>query len=115
MQRLVALIQHHHITIETQTFRRGERPVFPVRYVLHDEERMLQESMHTNETITAEDALHALFVIASAQNEAAFNRSARQAERQLKRLLGPHYDEFLEAFLADAQDERKSQWPDRYP
>src|SRR5450631_4055478 len=80
------------------------RSMVPVAYTLRCQGRELKGEMHADGTLTCEEVLTSLFLMADAGQEiGALNKQARSSERGLKRLLGGLYEEFHTAY---AQDKR---------
>jgi hypothetical protein len=105
---IAELINHYGITIETPriTVRSGLSLQTP--YTLRYQGRELSGSILVEKTITCEQALTSLFVMADkGQAVAELYEDARSSERELKHLLGEHYEVFHHAYLADPRHQRR--------
>lgn len=98
---IAALVEKHGITIEVRKVYEWEAGVLPVPYTLHYAEQSLRDEMLARTTLTAEYAIHALFLLAEAKDVKELKKTARQAEKKLQKFFGPQYQEFLQAFLQE--------------
>lgn len=110
MSRFTSLITKYQITIETLEIDPPFHYSSDILYTLHYANRSSKGKMLTKTTISCEEALHSEFAVGNMRKDLpAFEKVARQAEKKLRRLLGNQYDEFLQAYLSDIQDQRRRQ------
>lgn len=106
MSRLKSMVEQQPITIETQRVRlpAGERAI-PIPFTLHFQDRSLQETIHTEQTITPLQALTTLFhLIDAARTDTSFRTMSRKKEKALRKLLGTLYEPLWQAFSQDMQE-----------
>jgi hypothetical protein len=108
MSRFAALIAKYQMTIHTLEIDPPFHYSLPVPYTLYYGNRSLQGKMTATTTLSCEEALHSEFTVANMRKDIpAFEKVAKQTERKLRRLLDNQYDEFLQAYLLDIQDQRR--------
>lgn len=106
MSRFATAVQQQPITIETQIVRlpNGERAI-PIPFTLRFQGRSLQDTIHTEQTITPVQALTTLFIlIDAARVDASFRTLGRKREKALRNLLGVLYEPLWQAFSQDQQE-----------
>jgi hypothetical protein len=87
----------------------GERAI-PIPFTLHFQGRSLQETIHTEQTITPLQALTTLFhLVDAARTDPSFRNMSRKKEKVLKALLGTLYEPLWQAFADDQQEQLKRQ------
>ncbi len=103
------LIKRYGIEIDTPFRPAVYGPsMVPVRYKLRCQSRELAGEMHADGTLTCEEVLSSLFLMADAGQEiGALNKQARSSERGLKRLLAGLYEEFHTAYAQDKRYQKR--------